>query len=418
MEVFLSLGSNLEPRRKHLSKAIEELSLIGLLKRVSPIYESPALLPPEAPPSWNESFLNLVVELEFSESPQKLLNQLKNIEKKLGRKKTKKWAPRNIDLDILLFGKQSHSSSDLKIPHSEMGKRAFVLDPLKDLLPRYIQEARRHKNHSPLWMAIVNLAPNSFSDGGVFTNPNGEVNFLETMEEYEKLNVSIIDLGAESTRPGGMGISWQEELGRLKPFLEQLSDFLKNKKLKPLISVDTRHTKTAEVSLNSGADIINDVSGLRDPEMLSLLKDSTAGYVLTHSLDVPVNPENTLDGDPLKILCQWLEEKLEVFYKNHISMDRIFFDPGIGFGKDPLQSLKILRNLKVFHPYPVRLLVGHSRKSFMKTFSPPEPALRDPESLGISMGLIQQGVDVLRVHNPEFHIRGLRGWSHIKDNTT
>ena len=148
--------------------------------------------------------------------------------------------------------------------------------------------------------------------------------------------------------------------------------------------------------------------------MLSLLKNSQAFYVLTHSLDVPVNPKHVLNKDPLPTLCHWLEEKLEVFDKHHISLDRIFFDPGIGFGKNPLQSLKILRNLEVFHPYPVRLLIGHSRKSFMKDFSSHKADLRDAETLGVSMGLIEQGVDVLRVHNPEIHIRGLRGWSHVR----
>ena len=147
--------------------------------------------------------------------------------------------------------------------------------------------------------------------------------------------------------------------------------------------------------------------------MLYLLKDSKAGYVLTHSLDVPVNPKNVLTGDPMPTLHNWLEKKLEIFYKHNISLDRIFFDPGIGFGKSSLQSLKILKNLKSFQSCPVRLLVAHSRKSFMKDFSPQNAGLRDPETVGVSMRLIQQGVDVLRVHNPEIHIRAFRGWSHV-----
>lgn len=411
MKTFLGLGSNLEPRRENIAKALRELSLIGSLEKVSPLYESPALLPEQAPHLWNKPFLNLVAQLEFSADPLNLLNYLKTIEKKLGRKNKERWAPRNIDLDILLFGDKSFSSGELKIPHPEMEKRAFVLDPLKDILPSFIQKARKNKNHAPLWMAIVNLTPDSFSDGGVFAD---EKVFSEKILEYEKMGVAIIDLGAESTRPGAIGVCADEELNRLKPFLKKLNSLYDKQKLKPLVSIDTRHVKTAETLLESGIDIINDVSGLRDPEMLSLLKDSQVSYVLTHSLDVPVNPKNILNKEPLQTLCDWLEGKLEILDKNHISTDRIFFDPGIGFGKSPLQSLKILRNLHVFHRYPLRLLVGHSRKSFMKDFSSPEANLRDMESLGVSMGLIQQGVDVLRVHNPETHIRAFRGWSHVK----
>ena len=410
MKVFLGVGSNLEPRKNHITETLIELSLIGPLKKISPVYETPALLPQKAPALWNKPFLNLAVQMEFSGDPRTLLNHLKDIEKKLGRKDRQKWAPRSIDLDILLFGDKSFSSPELTIPHPEMENRAFVLDPLKDILPSFIQKARQHKNHAPLWMAVVNLTPDSFSDGGRFAE---EKVFSQAMEQFEKMGVAIIDLGAESTRPGATGISSDEELARLKPFLEKLHRLYGKQTLKPLISIDTRHVKTAKAALKLGAHILNDVGGLRDPEMLSILKDTQASYILTHSLDVPVNPKNVLKEDPLKALCEWLEEKLKILEKNHISHDRIFFDPGIGFGKNPLQSLKILKNLKVFHPYPIRLLIGHSRKSFMKDFAPEEAKLRDPETLGISMGLIQQGVDVLRVHNPEIHIRAFRGWSHV-----
>ena len=411
MKVFLGIGGNIAPRKQTISKALTELSLIGSLEKISPLYETPALLPPEAPPDWNSPFLNLAVQMEFSGEPLTLLNHLKNIEKKLGRSNREKWSPRNIDLDILLFGNQRISLPELKIPHPEIEKRAFVMDPLKDILPSFIQKARQHKNHAPLWMAIVNLTPDSFSDGGFFTN---EDTFTTKMLEYEKMGVSMIDLGAESTRPGATHISAEEEWIRLKPFLKKLQELYGAKKLKPLISVDTRHVKTAEACLKMGIHILNDVSGLKNQDMLSLLKDSQVSYILTHSLDVPVNPKNVLKGNPLQVLCHWLEEKLEILEKHHISKDRIFFDPGIGFGKNALQSLTILKNLSVFHSYPIRLLIGHSRKSFMNNFSPQEAGERDPETLGVSMNLIQQGVDVLRVHNPEIHIKAFRGWSHVK----
>lgn len=410
MKVFLGIGSNLKPRKTNISQALESLSKICSIEKVSPVYETAALLLQEAPSEWNQAFLNLVIQIEFSGDPLSLLNHLKAIEKKLGRKDRKKWSPRSIDLDILLCEDQQLSLPELKVPHPEMEKRAFVLDPLKDLLPSFITKARKHKNHAPLWMAIINLTPDSFSDGGLFTD---QKIFVNTLLNYEKTGINIIDLGAESTRPGATSLSADEELTRLKPFLKQFFRLYEKKKIKPLMSVDTRHIKTADFCLNLGVDIINDVSGLNSPDMISLLKDSKSAYVLTHSLDVPVKPKNVLNGDPLPVLHNWLEKKLEIFEKNNISLDRIFFDPGIGFGKTELQSLRILKNLKSFEDCPVRLLISHSRKSFMKHFSPQDAELRDLETLGISLQLIHQGVDVLRVHNPEMHIRTFRGWSHV-----
>jgi len=410
MKIHLGIGSNLKPRKKHILRAMDELSSFCSIEKVSPVYETSALLLPEAPPDWNKPFLNLVVQIEFSGNPLNLLDHLKATEQKLGRKDRQKWSPRSIDLDILLCEDQKLSLPELTVPHPEMEKRAFVLDPLKDILPSFIPKARRHKNHIPLWMAIINLTPDSFSDGGLLTD---EKVFSKTLLRYADIGVAIIDLGAESTRPGAKSLSSEEEWTRLKPFLERSSVLYRKKKLRPLISVDTRHVKTAKASLKWETDIINDVSGLSDPDMLSLLKDSKAAYILTHSLDVPVNPKNILKEDPLSIFPNWLEKKLEMFEKNNISFDRIFFDPGIGFGKNSLQSLRILKNLKIFENCPVRLLLGHSRKSFMKNFSPLESSSRDWETLGVSLKLIQQGVDVLRVHHPEMHIRAMRGWSHV-----
>ena len=394
---------------------MQELSSICSIEKISPVYETPALLPQEAlsqwdKSCWNKPFLNLVVQVEASEDPLSLLSHLKAIEKKLGRKNRQRWSPRTIDLDILLCENQKFSSPELEVPHPEMKQRAFVMDPLKDILPSFIPQARKHKNHAPLWMAIINLTPDSFSDGGLFTEKEL---FSKTLLHYEKIGVAILDFGAESTRPNARGLSSEEEWMRLKPFLERFFDLCGKKPLRPLVSVDTRHVKTAEMSLKMGVDIINDVSGLKNTDMLSLLRDSKAAYVLTHSLDVPVNPKNTLVGDPMPLLQRWLDEKLEIFDKNNISFDRIFFDPGIGFGKSSLQSLRILKNLKFFESCPVRLLVGHSRKSFMEGFSPQEAKSRDIETLGISMNLIHQGVDVLRVHHPTIHIRAFRGWSHV-----
>ena len=130
-------------------------------------------------------------------------------------------------------------------------------------------------------------------------------------------------------------------------------------------------------------------------------------------MGVPADPNEILSGDPIETLQIWLECHLNQFVKNNIDLRRIYFDPGIGFGKNSLQSLTLLKSIDAFFGFPVKILVGHSRKSFMKNFADKTAGQRDYETLGVSMSLIQKGVDVLRIHNPEIHIKAHRGWSHV-----
>ena len=131
-----------------------------------------------------------------------------------------------------------------------------------------------------------------------------------------------------------------------------------------------------------------------------------------HSLTVPADPKTTLleSADTTSELLNWLDEKLEVIAKRGISLERIIFDPGIGFGKTPSQSIEILRQIELFKNQGLRTLAGHSRKSFMKSFSDPEAKKRDLESIGLSLALCEKGVDFLRVHEPEKHIKAHMGY--------
>ena len=412
--VFLSLGSNVSPRREALRRAVKALLAISskgeaeASASASFVYETEALLPPGAPPSWDRPFLNMALRIEFSGSPQELLQKTMQIEKDLGRKPGPKWSPRPIDIDILLFREEKISLPHLQIPHPEMEKRAFVMDPLKDLHPRFIPLARKLPERQPIWMAAVNLTPDSFSDPGRFEGQPLSA-FTAAMKSLEEGGAHIIDLGAESTRPGARPLASDEERQRLEPFLKALLE--KRAPLSALISVDTRHSATARRALSMGACMINDVSGLADPDMLPLLQDSGALFVLTHSLTAPADPGHVLSEDPLKILPSWLDKKLNLLAQKGIDFQRVFFDPGIGFGKTSQQSLRILRHLDVFKSCPVRILVGHSRKSFMRGFAPQAPAERDLETLGLSLRLIQDGsADALRLHRPKMSLRALRGF--------
>lgn len=408
---YIGIGSNVGNRQALIEAALSRLSQLSSHLRFSPVYETAALLPKEANDSWNQPFLNLVAEIEFEGDPRQLLYQLKSIENELGRTNSPRWAPRIIDLDILLWGDRKIDQDDLQIPHPELENRAFVLDPLKDLNPDFTEKARQHPHHSPLWMAIFNITPDSFSDGGQLAPFE---NFQKHVQLCTSLGVQILDLGAESTRPHAHPLTSEEEWSRLKPYLAWLKESFYGQTLKPLISIDTYHTATAKKAVGWGADLLNDVSGMKDNSWLELLKESDVHYVLMHSLDVPTRPDHILGNNPVGEICNWLEKQLECLEKNNIDLSRVIFDPGIGFGKSALQSLEILKNISAFQKYPVRLLIGHSRKSFLKTFSDPLASHRDCETIGVSLSLIQQGVDILRVHDVEGHIRAFRGWTHAR----
>jgi dihydropteroate synthase len=291
-------------------------------------------------------------------------------------------------------------------------ERAFVLDPLKDLNGSYLKAARNHPQHSPLWIGILNITPDSFSDGGQWEDLSSITQRLDTWDEA---GVPIVDVGAESTRPGANPISPEEEWRRLEPVLHLLYDRYSHLPLKPWISIDTRNSETAKQAIELGADIINDVGGLSTPGMLKVLQNSDVQYVLMHSLGIPANPSKTLaaETDPLLALLKWFEEKLNLLSSAGVSTDRIILDPGIGFGKTALQSLEILRNLKRLFDLPHRLLVGHSRKSFLGFLNPGSPDSRDLETIGASLQLAGQGVDLIRVHDPVSHLRAVRAWNSL-----
>ena len=419
--VYLGLGSNVGDRLYYLKSAIEELKKkeISILK-VSSLYENPALLLSSMPHEWNKPFFNLAIKAESKHSPSILLKICKEIEVKIGRKKNPIWAPRIIDIDILLFDQEIISSHQLNIPHPEILNRSFVLTPLKEIhpslnIPKYESTVltlcrKMHKN-LPCWMQVVNVTPDSFSDGNTMNLKTFELLLQKTLTS----NIHIIDLGAESTRPGAAPISPDEEWNRLSPYIEKFFSFYDGEStLRPRLSVDTRHISTADKAINKGTDIINDVSGCA-PKMLNLIKTSNVEYILMHSLSVPADPHNTLsqNGDPVEDIKLWLQKKTEILKQNKIDLNRIIFDPGIGFGKTAEQSLEILKRIKEFFDFPFRILVGHSRKSFMKNFSSADPKNRDLESFGLSVTLAKQGVDILRVHEADKHARVFSGYSQI-----
>jgi 2-amino-4-hydroxy-6-hydroxymethyldihydropteridine diphosphokinase/dihydropteroate synthase len=443
--VVLGLGSNLGDRLTHLRTALAAIKNVGSLavKQVSPLYISDAMLPDIAAPEWDIPYLNLAVRCETNLSPTDLLSILKTIEATIGREEKIRWAPRIIDIDILAIDALEIQEATLSIPHEGLLERPFALWPLADVWPtwkypskgaqqnkiaaelvekwgsRYTGDCRfrtrqiNQRIDTPVLMGVVNVTPNSFSDGGKF--------FRADAASQQALYLSysgaeIIDIGAESTEYNATALTSDEEWARLEPVLNELhrvkNDFL----LPPKISIDTRHADVAKKALAYDfVHYINDVTGLQDPAMIDLAVQSQKKCIVMHHLTIPANKAEVLPRsmDVVAHLYDWAQKHFDDLERKGIVRKNIIFDPGIGFGKTAEQSLALIKNIDVFSKLACSILVGHSRKSFISMFSRHMAPERDVETLVCSLYLADKAVDILRVHDVEMCARGIRTWKML-----
>jgi dihydropteroate synthase len=249
-------------------------------------------------------------------------------------------------------------------------------------------------------VGILNITPDSFSDGG-------NTQTVQAIAHTQKLiadGATIIDIGAESTRPGATPLSHEEEWIRLDGILQEVIELCHANKV--FTSLDTRHPESAKKAISLGIDWINDVDGFNNPEMISAVKDSTASIVFMHSLGVPANKNKTLpeDVDPINYITDWANHKIKNLTENGISIDRLIFDPGIGFGKTTAQSWEILENIEEFKQLGTKILVGHSRKSFLNLLSGGQTVEEnDLKTIAVSITLAAKEIDYLRVHDVAGH---------------
>ncbi len=408
MTTFIAAGSNLNDRPANLKTAARLLEQAGYaVIAASPVYETPAaLLYETAQDNWNTPYLNCVFKIETDRGAFQLLSDLKQIEKAMGRDFSKRWSPRPIDLDIISHNNERIDTPELSVPHKLYLERNFVLDPLS-FFTSVPAKALYTAAHQPIIMGILNVTPDSFSDGG---KNNQTKTFENNFHLWEKSLVPLIDIGAESTRPNAVPLSAEEEIKRL----ESVFQFTKNKAkdlFSPRLSIDTYHWKTAKTALQNGFDIINDIRGLDDPEMLALAADNKDNLcIFMHHDDLSRIPLK----ETIPTIQKWLENKLNVFEQNGVIKQNLIFDPGIGFGKNACQSLQILQNLSAFHPFGVRILAGHSRKSFMNVFSAEPPAKKDMETLAVSLK-IAKNADILHVHTPIEHQNAFIAAAHTEN---
>ena len=259
-------------------------------------------------------------------------------------------------------------------------------------------------------VGILNLTPDSFSDGGV--NQATET-AVETARKWCQQGIRILDIGAESTRPGATAIKPDEECKRLEPVLEALKNDSVLKDHHLILSLDTRHPEVAKWAVNQGIQWINDVSGFEDPKMVRVAADADLGAVFMHSLSVPSKKDLCIpEGvDPIDLILKWGEKKIQSLLNQGIARKNLVFDPGLGFGKTLDQNWEIVRNFRRFHNLGVKTLVGHSRKSFLSILGQSPASTRDPETAALSIDLFEKGVDYLRVHDPVLNARTLKAWS-------
>jgi dihydropteroate synthase len=253
-----------------------------------------------------------------------------------------------------------------------------------------------------LVMGIVNVTPDSFSDGGMFADAQDAVAHAARLIDD---GADIVDVGGESTRPGSDPVSVDEELGRVLPVVEGIRSARRD----AVISVDTRRAEVAAKALEGGAAIVNDVTAGRDPAMFPLVRESGAGMVLMHMLGEP----KTMQDDPryddvVDDIHEYLRERVEASVFVGIPATQLAIDPGIGFGKTLEHNLSLLRTVEEFMDLDAAVSIGASRKRFLGTLTrTDDPTDRLEASLAVAAWCAAQGVDVVRVHDVRETVRTL-----------
>ncbi|CAL0318189.1 unnamed protein product [Lupinus luteus] len=446
VEAVIALGSNVGDRLHNFKEALKLMKKSGIsITRHACLYETAPAYVTDQP-----RFLNSAVRAVTKLGPHELLAALKKIEKDLGRTDGIRYGPRPIDLDILFYGKFKVRSDILTVPHERIWERPFVMAPLMDLLGSAIDSDTVASWHSfsghsgglsGLWeklggefligeegmyrvmpvanglldwscrtyvMGVLNLTPDSFSDGGNFQSVKSAVSQVQLLISE---GADIIDLGAQSTRPMASRISVEEELDRLIPVLEAVTAMpeVEGK----LISVDTFYSEVASEAVSRGAHFINDVSaGQLDPNMFKVIADLDVPYIAMHMRGDPSTMqtnENLEYDDVCKEVSSELYSRVREAELSGIPAWRVIIDPGIGFSKKTEDNLDVLtglpdiradiakRSLAISH---APILIGPSRKRFLgEICTRPAAVERDPATIASVTAGVLGGANIVRVHN-------------------
>ena len=257
----------------------------------------------------------------------------------------------------------------------------------------------------PIIVGVVNVTPDSFSDGGMFTDPDVAIDYGVRLVEQ---GAHIVDVGGESTRPGAATVGTAEELRRVLPVVAGLAS------RGVTVSIDTRHAEVARAALGNGAAIVNDVSGLRDPVMRDVLAEHGVPVVIMHT---PVDDPATMQryaqyDDVVQSVVGFLRDRIAFAAAGGVT--QVIVDPGIGFGKTTDHNLEILRRLDEVVALGLPVLVGASRKRFVGEITGVEaPGARLAGTLVAHLAALDHGASMLRVHDVAAHVEAVRMWQAL-----
>lgn len=448
--VYLGLGSNLGNRHANLIDAIHKLQAHVQIEEISSIYETKPWGYEDQP-----EFLNAVLRGITDLSPLELLSIVKKTEFECGRKPTFLYGPRVVDIDILFYEGEVVKTHSIVLPHPFLQERDFVLIPFAEIAPdlchpvlnKTILELKAalkntdigvfsrapmriqdgqitkwwHWGRQTFVMGIINVTPDSFSGDGLFNEGDWIEDLVNQGIYMMESGADVLDVGGESTKPGAKAISAEEELRRVLPAIEAL----RKENLGP-ISVDTCKSLVVKEALKAGASMVNDVTGLEDNALASLLAESGAPIVIMHNKSDSKcvvtssrlgNCYTALSyGDLIADIRSDLHQRVVKAQAAGIKNRQIIVDPGIGFGKTVSQNLELLNRLnEIKFPnhgakkwddaefcdavldFPI--LIGPSRKSFIGYTLGLAPDERmDGTAAAVAVG-ITRGADIVRVHD-------------------
>ena len=297
---------------------------------------------------------------------------------------------------ILLLTRRQISKLAERLKHQPFSLRELCCEINKKLICTTEWQARSKTIDItvPKIMGILNVTPDSFYDGGKYSDGT-----LIEKRIYDMLEqgADIIDIGAESTRPGSDPVSEEEEIARIKPVLKVIH------KISPdsLISIDTTKSAVATVALEEGAHIINDISGLRnDPVMADTIARFKAAVIIMHCKGIPKNMQSEpCYDDVMEEICEFINRQINLSISAGIDMSSIALDPGIGFGKRVEDNTTILRRLREYKSFGIPIVIGLSRKSFLGSLTGKKVDERLPATIAAHALALMHGADILRVHD-------------------
>ncbi|EXX62131.1 uncharacterized protein OCT59_012584 [Rhizophagus irregularis] len=430
---YIGLGSNMGNCVENINEALRLFEPECRILDTSFLYETSPMYVVDQP-----NFINAACKIVTNLDPEELLVKLKNIESNMGRTQTIRYGQRPIDLDILFYDDIEYVSSSLTIPHQLMSEREFVLRPLCDIekgfehpkLFRTCGQLLSHYLKSPSYspdnfvnrilpikndkilkwstktfiMGIINVTPDSFSDGGLYINVDSALSHaLKLVEE----GADILDIGGCSTRPDADDVPIEEEINRVLPVIRAIRSSSNNTLSNIPISIDTFHSEVAEKAIQNGANIINDISGgLLDEKIYSISAKYNLPIILQHMRGTPKTMNQLTDYNDLILdISNELYERVKAAINAGVKRWNIIIDPGIGFAKKFDQNLEILKRLKEFNGKNSLLegfpsLIGASRKNFIgKVIDQPIPQNRNWGTAAACTAAISADVDILRVHD-------------------